>query len=341
MSSFELLDITFYYSKYKPVLKDLYLKAESGELLALLGESGSGKTTLLKIIAGFLKPQKGKIIIDGKDHTNTPPHKREIGIVFQNYALFPHMTVLENIIYGLKVRHVPKTEALKMAYDLLEQLDIKELADRYPSQLSGGQQQRVAIARALVIRPKILLMDEPLSNIDPKLRSKVRTEIKRIQREFRITTIYVTHDQEDAFEIGDKIAVLHDGKIERVDKPVNILLNPETSYVASFIGYENIIPLTEFRRHFKDLEWVLKEKEGYSYVGIRASNLKLSHNHVANNNLYSIEGRVLLKTYKKEYIRNIVKTPIAVFEVHTFEDLFSEGDAVYVIINKKDMVFLK
>jgi len=344
VSTLELVNITHYYTKQNPVLRDLSLQVNRGELLALLGESGSGKTTILKIIAGFLKPQRGRVLIDGEDCTNTPPHKRGVGIVFQNYALFPHMTVLGNIIYGLKVRGVSKFEAAKIAMDLLERLDIRDLADRYPSQLSGGQQQRVAIARALAIRPKILLMDEPLSNIDPKLRSRVRTEIKKIQREFEITTIYVTHDQDDAFEIGNRIAILHDGRIEKVDTPMNILLNPETSYVASFIGYENIMPISRFKEHFKSLSKVLERKaeEGYSHVGIRAINLKLSDRELNNEEeIISVKGRIVLKAYRKDHVRNIVETSIATLEVHTPEDHFKEGDTVYIIINKKDLVFLK
>ncbi|MEM4482197.1 MAG: ABC transporter ATP-binding protein, partial [Desulfurococcaceae archaeon] len=261
MSFMELRNIYFYYTKDKPVLKELNLKVERGELLALLGESGSGKSTLLKIIAGFLRPSSGRVLIDGKDFTEVPPHKRDVGIVFQNYALFPHMSVFENIMYGLKVRGISRDEANERVNELLEVLNIKDLANKKPTQLSGGQQQRVAIARALAIRPKILLMDEPMSNIDPKLRSKLRVEIKRIQREFNITTVYVTHDQDDAFEIGDRIAVLHDGSIEKVDTPLNILNNPETYYVASFLGYENILPISTLLDAFKAFEEVLREKE--------------------------------------------------------------------------------
>lgn len=345
MSFLELKDIVFYYAKEKPVLKDLNLNVERGEMLALLGESGSGKSTLLKIIAGFLIPQKGYVIIDGKDCTLVPPNKRDVGIVFQNYALFPHMTVFENIMYGLKVRGLNKSEATRRVEELLDILNIKDLANKKPSQLSGGQQQRVAIARALAVRPKILLMDEPMSNIDPKLRSKLRVEIKRIQREFNITTIYVTHDQDDAFEIGDRIAVLHEGSIERIDTPINILNNPESYYVASFFGYENIFPISEFKKANKSLSNYLEEKErlGYNYVGLRASALTISreNRYLGSQKQFTICGKVTQKIFKKEKIGYIVETEIGRLEAHTPDSSYNVGDYVYVTFSERDLVFLK
>lgn len=343
MSYLELRNITFYYTREKPVLRDLNLRVERGELLALLGESGSGKSTLLKIIAGFLRPQRGQVIIDGKDYTNVPPHKRDIGIVFQNYALFPHMTVFENIMYGLRVRGLSRDETIKRVNELLEMLNIKDLASKKPSQLSGGQQQRVAIARALAIRPKILLMDEPMSNIDPKLRSRLRVEIRRIQREFNITTIYVTHDQDDAFEMGDRIAVLHDGVIERADSPLNILKNPETLYVASFLGYENIIPMDSLRNAIGPLKEVLNEKAGYRYVGLRASSLAISRENprVDNRNQFVFRGKIVQKIFKREKTSYIIETELGKLEVHSADNSYNVSDLVYVVFSEKDLVYLR
>jgi len=331
-----LLDnVTFYYQKGEYVLKDLNLSVNKGEILALLGESGSGKTTLLKIIAGFLKPVKGRVLIDGKDVTNLPPNKRDIGIVFQNYALFPHMSVLDNIIYGLKVRRVPREEAMKRAKELIELLNLSGLENKRPSQLSGGQQQRVAIARALIIEPKILLMDEPMSNIDPKLRSRLRTEIKRILKNLGITTIYVTHDQEDAFEIGDRIAILHRGVIENLDIPRNLLNNPKTVYAASFIGYENIIPITRIKGLLD-----LGGEHECDYVGVRASLVKLSKEPLHDNEHIVLRGTVEIVSYKKDKVSYQVFTPIGVLEAHAYEESFKRGEEVYVNIGRKDIVFL-
>jgi putative spermidine/putrescine transport system ATP-binding protein len=333
--------ITFYYQKGEFILRNLNLSVNRGEILALLGESGSGKTTLLKIIAGFLRPKEGSIIIDSKDITNLPPNKRDIGIVFQNYALFPHMSVLDNIIYGLRVRRVPRTEALREAKELINLLNLSGLENKRPTQLSGGQQQRVAIARALIIKPKILLMDEPMSNIDPKLRSKLRVEIKRILKMFGITTIYVTHDQEDAFEIGDRIAILHKGVIENIDTPKNLLYNPKTTYVASFIGYENIIPIIKIK---DTLDLDTDQHTHNTHVGIRASLIKLSKEPLNSSSYITLKGRIELISHKKDKISYHVSTPIGVLEAHThneFDEFLREGEEVYVNINKNNLVFLK
>jgi len=333
-------NVTFHYQKGEYVLKNLNLSVDKGEILALLGESGSGKTTLLKIIAGFLKPKEGRVVIDGKDVTNLPPNKRNIGIVFQNYALFPHMSVLDNIIYGLKVRRTPREEAIRRAKELIDLLNLSGLENKRPSQLSGGQQQRVAIARALIIEPKILLMDEPMSNIDPKLRSKLRAEIKKILKKLNITTVYVTHDQEDAFEIGDRIAILHKGVIENADTPQNILRNPKTVYVASFIGYENIIPITRIRE-LLDLDVININEREYTDVGIRATSIKLSGEPLDNIDYVALKGRIELVSYKKDIISYQVRTSIGILEVHSYDGSFREGESVYANIYKKELVFLK
>jgi iron(III) transport system ATP-binding protein len=217
------------------------LQVEEGEMFFLLGPSGCRKTTTLRVIAGFYKPDIGKIYFDKKSVNDVPPHKRNLGMVFQNYALWPHMTAYENIVYGLKVRSSPVSERVKRAREALEIVKMRDYAERYPNQLSGGQQQRIALARAIVIEPDVLLLDEPLSNLDAKLRIETRNEIIRIQKELGITSIYVTHDQEEALSMGDKIAIMNLGKIEQIDSPRVVYNNPINSFVAGFIGETNFV----------------------------------------------------------------------------------------------------
>lgn len=219
------------------------LKAKEGEFLTLLGPSGCGKTTTLRIIAGFEKPDKGKVLFNSKVMNEIPPYERNIGIVFQDYALFPHMTVFKNIAFGLELRNLPREEIEKKVRWALKLVGLEGFENRYPEQLSGGQQQRVALARALVIEPEVLLLDEPLSNLDAKIRERLRGEIKRIQKELSITTIYVTHDQEEAMAISDRIAVMNDGRIEQVGKALELYYNPKTEFVAKFLGLSNILEL--------------------------------------------------------------------------------------------------
>ncbi|WP_048159803.1 ABC transporter ATP-binding protein [Thermococcus barophilus] len=219
------------------------LKAKEGEFLTLLGPSGCGKTTTLRIIAGFEKPDRGEVLFNGRIMNEIPPYERNIGIVFQDYALFPHMTVFKNIAFGLELRKLPREEIEKRVRQAIKLVGLEGFENRYPEQLSGGQQQRVALARALVIEPKVLLLDEPLSNLDAKIRERLRGEIKRIQKELGITTIYVTHDQEEAMAISDRIAVMNDGRIEQVGKPLELYYHPKTEFVAKFLGLSNIIEL--------------------------------------------------------------------------------------------------
>lgn len=220
-------------------LDNISLVVQPGQFLCLLGPSGCGKSTTLRIIAGFLVPDSGRVFIDRQDVTGVPPYRRDIGMVFQDYALFPHMSVLKNVLYGLKVRRLPPGEALSRCGEILRKVNLAEMASRYPRQLSGGQQQRVALARALVINPKVLLFDEPLSNLDAKLRTQMRVEIRKIQKEVGITAIFVTHDQEEALSISDRIAVMNDGRLEQVDSPEAIYNHPANTYVAAFIGKAN------------------------------------------------------------------------------------------------------
>jgi spermidine/putrescine ABC transporter ATP-binding subunit len=212
------------------------LKVEQGEFVALLGPSGCGKTTTLRIVAGFERPDAGEVVIQGKVATDRPPYKRDVGIVFQSYALFPHMTVLENVAYGLRMRKVPRPEIVERVRSVLQLVHLEGLDDRYPRQLSGGQQQRVAVARAVVIRPSVLLFDEPLSNLDARLRQEMRRELRQLQRSLRIATIFVTHDQEEALSMADRVVVMNAGRIEQIGTPEGIYQTPASAFVAAFIG---------------------------------------------------------------------------------------------------------
>ncbi|MDR1490113.1 MAG: ABC transporter ATP-binding protein [Desulfovibrio sp.] len=218
------------------VVDHISLGIADGEFFTLLGPSGCGKTTLLRLIAGFAAPDGGDIRFGAKSIVDTPPHRRECGMVFQNYALFPHLDVFENVSYGLKARKRPAPEIKEKVMDILKSVHLDGLAQRYPRQLSGGQQQRVALARALVIRPDVLLMDEPLSNLDAKLRVDMREEIRRIQKQFGITTVYVTHDQEEAMAVSDRIGIISEGRLRQAGRPEEIYFHPADSFTAEFMG---------------------------------------------------------------------------------------------------------
>jgi iron(III) transport system ATP-binding protein len=222
-------------------VKDVNLSVNKGEFLTFLGPSGCGKTTTLRMIAGFEIPSSGKILMDGSDITNLAANERSIGFVFQNYALFPHMKIFDNVAYGLKVRGIDRVEITKKVREGLALVGLEKSESRYPNQLSGGEQQRVALARVLVLRPRLLLMDEPLSNLDAKLRIHMRTEIRNIQQELSLTCLYVTHDQKEALTMSDRIMVMNHGQIEQIGTPMELYADPSTAFVADFIGQANLI----------------------------------------------------------------------------------------------------
>jgi iron(III) transport system ATP-binding protein len=222
-------------------VNDVNLEIQKGELVTLLGPSGCGKTTTLRMIAGFEFPTTGNIILDGQEINSLPTHKRDMSMVFQSYAIFPHLTVFENIAYGLNVKKLDKKIIKEKVNGVLELVHLEGFGGRAPGQLSGGQQQRVALARALVMEPKVLLMDEPLSNLDAKLREEMRTEIRRIQKRLNITSVYVTHDQIEAMTLSDKIVVMNNGIIEQIGSPVEIYRVPASRFVANFIGRANFV----------------------------------------------------------------------------------------------------
>ncbi|MEY8732670.1 ABC transporter ATP-binding protein [Peribacillus frigoritolerans] len=269
------------------VLNGIDLEVKQGELLTLLGPSGCGKSTTLNLIAGFLDPDRGEVHIKGNNVTKVPPYKRDLGMVFQTYSLFPHMTVYENLSFGLKLRKVGKAEQKKKISKALELVKMSGLENRYPRELSGGQRQRVAISRALVVEPELLLLDEPLSNLDAKLRHELRAEIKRLQKEIGVTTIFVTHDQEEALSMSDRVVVMNAGKIEQISTPTEIYNHPKTEFVFQFIGKSNCF------------------EGNVSAVDKRKVAVKIGSDitHVDTNNVMGNEGDLKTGDEVKLYIR--------------------------------------
>ncbi len=259
----------------------LSLDVVAGEFLTLLGPSGCGKTTTMRIVAGFEQPQQGRVLIDGRDVTGTAPGKRDVGMVFQNYALFPHLTVGENIGFGLKQRRVGAAARAARVAELLELIQLGPMRDRYPAQLSGGQRQRVAIARAIAHPPRILLMDEPLGALDQKLREAMQLEIRALQRRLGITTLYVTHDQNEALTMSDRIVVMRAGRIEQAATPHDIYHRPATRYVAGFVGRINLLPVSRAR---------FPQTPAMDTVGVRPEALHILAPGQAVNGYATVEG---------------------------------------------------
>lgn len=227
---------------------DVTLEIEEGEFFAMLGPSGSGKTTCLRLIAGFERPSQGRVHIFGQDATNTPPYRRPVNTVFQDYALFPHLNVQDNVAYGLMIARVPKAERHHAADEALDLVALSGFSKRKPSELSGGQRQRVALARALVNKPKVLLLDEPLGALDLKLREQMQGELKSLQRQLGITFVFVTHDQGEALSMADRVAVFNNGKVQQVDSPLVLYDSPKTPFVADFVGSSNVLPVDMVQR---------------------------------------------------------------------------------------------
>jgi len=254
-------------------LRDVDLEVGEGEFVTLLGASGSGKTTCLRTIAGFVQPNAGRIFIGGTDVTSVPPYLRNTGMVFQHFALFPHMTVARNVAYGLAIRRLPKAEVEKRTTEALRLVHLEELAERHPQQLSGGQKQRVALARAVVIRPRVLLLDEPLGALDLKLREELQVEIKRVQQTLGITTLSVTHDQGEALSMSDRVIVMSEGRILQADTPKDLYQRPNSVYVANFVGRTNLLSATVVERG-SDGKWhqLALDKDGtpIDVLGVQA-----------------------------------------------------------------------
>lgn len=278
---------------------DLDLDVHPGEFFAMLGPSGSGKTTVLRLIAGFERADTGRIDLGDTDVTQAPPFDRPVNTVFQDYALFPHMSIADNVAYGLKIRKLGKSEIATKVTEALERVQLPDVGDRMPHQLSGGQRQRIALARALVLEPKVLLLDEPLGALDKQLREEMQVELKRIQREVGITFIFVTHDQEEALTLSDRIAVFNAGRIEQVGTPAEVYEDPETRFVASFLGLSNLIPAD-----------IAKSLVGIDdMVSIRPERVRLvGSDHVASPEETVVAGTITEIVYTGSSTRYIVKT---------------------------------
>ena len=264
MSYITLKNIEKYFGKSK-VLDNINIDIEKGEFVSLLGPSGCGKTTLLRIISGLESKNSGEIYVDGREISKVSPAKRNIGIVFQNYVLFPNLTVYENIAYGLVNKKVKKEEIEKKVNNILDKIDLKHIKHKYPKQLSGGQQQRVALARAVVLSPKILLLDEPLSALDAKVRETLRKEIKALQKDLGITTIMVTHDQEEALTMSDKIVVINEGEIMQIGAPEEVYKNPANNFTADFIGAINIVEVNSKIKIVRPEDILISDKKLEDY----------------------------------------------------------------------------
>lgn len=270
------------------VLDRINLEVDSGEFVCLLGPSGCGKTTLLRIIAGLLPSDGGKLSLNGKHLTNLPARERNFGIVFQSYSLFPHMTAKENVGYGLKIRGWSKKEIEKRATEMLELINLAEMSNRYPHQLSGGQQQRIALARALAIDPSIILLDEPLSALDAKVREKMRMEIKDVQRRLGIPILMVTHDQEEALALADKVVCMNKGMIEQIGRPDELYLKPRTRFVADFIGASNLLAPDWVSKHLPEAMATLPQDSNEYFLCIRPEFVTLNGDAAKSANVKSV-----------------------------------------------------
>jgi iron(III) transport system ATP-binding protein len=299
-----------------PVLQDISVSIEPGEFFALLGPSGSGKSTLLRLIAGFNQAQSGQVLVGGEDVSRVPPWKRNIGMVFQNYALWPHLTVAQNVAFGLEERRLPKDIVRDKVAAALELVGLEDYAARRPSQLSGGQQQRVALARTIAIEPMVLLLDEPLSNLDAKLRVHMRAELLALQRKLGITTIFVTHDQEEALSISDRVAVLDRGVIQQIGTPMELYDHPANRFIADFVGTINLLSGSISKDgsglcfHCPTLGRIpllsANAGEGNAEVAIRPHALTLSE-RAQNGDRMWLDGLVTEREFLGEFVRYTVK----------------------------------
>ena len=337
MAYIEFRGICKSYDGVNQVLKNIDLDVEKGELVTLLGPSGCGKSTLLRSLAGLEDISSGQIILDGEDITNTPVQKRGIGMVFQQYSLFQNMNVEDNIAFGLKIAKMDKNEIDKKVKAAIEMVDLTGKEKSYPSQLSGGQQQRVAIARAIVMEPKVLLLDEPLSAIDAKLRRELQEKIKRVQKELKITTIFVTHDQDEAMIMSDKIHLMNLGVIEQSGKPVQLYTHPVSKFAAEFIGHYNILTPVELTAFFPE-----KRYPG-NYYAIRPETFMLSKEPIEDPAYLRFDAKVVDFISRGNVLRytlqckNVVFTSEVLFRSFA---LFELGTTVHVGIEEHNLLRL-
>ncbi len=357
MVSVEVRDVVKSFGKVKAVDK-VSFKVDDGRLFFLLGPSGCGKTTLLRLVAGFYKPDEGTVSLGGRIVNDVPPNKRNAGMVFQNYALWPHMTVYDNIVYGLRIKGIAAAERVNRAKEILRVVKMEEYASRYPNQLSGGQQQRIALARALVVEPDVLLLDEPLSNLDAKLRLETRDEIRRIQRETKVTSIYVTHDQEEALSMADEIAVMNRGKIEQIGTPQDVYNRPSNVFVASFLGNTNVLRGQVKEGDIGDIleiDWecggILHATKGSLNINretkvncaIRPEKIVLFDSDPRPNGIYNLlEAQIQSLVYYGLIEQYVVKcaggVEVKVTNFNPSGRLRSIGDTVYLIFKPEDVL---
>jgi len=339
-------------------INSLSLEIQDGEIMTLLGPSGCGKTTTLRCIAGLVPPDEGEIYLGDERVTDLPPERRGVGLVFQNYALWPHMTVYENLAFGLQLRKVPKDEIRRRIDDALAMVRLPGFEKRYPRQLSGGQQQRVALARALVIEPKLLLLDEPLSNLDAQLREEMRFEIRELQKKLGITSVYVTHDQAEALVLSDRIAILHEGKLVQVGSPKDIYDRPVNRFVAGFIGLTSFIQGTVARWDETSGYAVVSTRDGLE-INVQASalspgqevTLAIRPEHIRMDSVQTatrydgenvFEGSVVRGAYLGDVIDYQVKVGEWVLRVHAgTEKTLSSGERVWVTISPDQITLIR
>ena len=322
---------------------------EPGTLTTILGPSGCGKTTSLRLIAGLERATQGSIFIDDEDVTLLPATDRDVSMVFQSYALFPHMSVVENVSYGLKMINAPKEEYIQKSFETLKLVGLENYENRMPSELSGGQQQRVAVARAIVLEPKVLLFDEPLSNLDAKLRRQVREDIRELQQKLEVTTIYVTHDQEEALAISDKVIVMNNAIIAQEGKPKDLYNNPKTSFVANFIGDSNIVPAKIENKNgnlynfiFGDIRITISspyDLKDSASIAIRPEKITIEKNNMHN----TIQSKIISASYVGNYYQYIVSSSIGELFVVSNETInnYKVNEEVFLKFEESGITVLK
>ena len=335
MSYIKFENINKYFGK-NHVLKDISLEIEKGHLVTLLGPSGCGKSTLLRCLAGLEEVSSGKVYLDGKDITNVNPRERGIGMVFQQYSLFPNLSVAQNVAFGLKMKKMAQSDIDRKVKQILEIVGLSEKINQYPAQLSGGQQQRVALARAIVTEPKVLLLDEPLSAIDAMLRRNLQIEIRRIQKDFNMTTIFVTHDQDEAMVMSDVVNLFNAGNIEQSGTPIELYTQPKTRFAASFIGSYNILPAADFGK-------ACGETPPCTDVAIRPEIVRISRQPNPDAGRYNLQGQVVSSISHGHIIRYTVWCHGCTLNADVMFDvnnLFDENEQVHLSIRKSNVIEL-
>ena len=318
------------------VLKDINLEIEEGQLVTLLGPSGCGKSTLLRCLAGLETVTSGKVYLDGKDITNVDPKNRGIGMVFQQYSLFPNMTALQNVKFGLAMKKVDKQEAETRSKKILEVVGLGDKMDHYPSQMSGGQQQRAALARAIVTEPKVLLLDEPLSAIDALLRHSLQVEIRRIQQRLGITAIFVTHDQEEAMVMSDKIHLMYKGQIEQSASPIDLYTKPKSEFVASFIGHYNLLKAEQ-------IKMISGDAIETNSIAFRPEIIEISRTPIEKPDAFLMKGKINVSLPHGNILRYAIMCDDVQVDVDVLfgeNELFNTGDNVYLAVSKEECIYL-